>query len=86
MTHPDKGGTHDEKKLLTFSREWLTHAANIRQALVAFINTEKSRRELELKKRAEEEQREQAKARLEAFRKKVEEDERNKKRARTSPK
>ena len=64
VTHPDKDGTNDLMKLLNLSREWLTTAGNIREALVAFINTEKSRREQELKKRAEEEQREQAKARL----------------------
>ena len=78
MTHPDKAGTHDEMKMLNLSREWLTTAAHTREALVQFINTEKSRRERELKKRAEEEQREQATARLEAFCKKLEEEERGK--------
>ena len=55
VTHPDKDGTNDLMKLLNLSREWLTTAGNIREALVAFINTEKSRRDRENRKKEQEE-------------------------------
>ena len=65
MTHPDKDGTSDLMTLLNLSKEWLSTAANLREALVTFINVEKSRRERETRKKAEEEQKAKALARLE---------------------
>ena len=40
VTHPDKDGTSDLMTLLNLSKEWLSTAANLREALVTFINTE----------------------------------------------
>ena len=86
VIHPDKEGSTDLMQSLNASKEWLSTAENIRNVLVTFMNSEKSRREREIKKRAEEEQKARALARLEEYKKKKEEEENKKKIARVSPK
>ena len=77
VIHPDKEGSKDLMQSLNASKEWLSTAENIRNALVTFMNSEKSRREREIKKRAEEEQKARALARLEEYKRKREAEENN---------
>ena len=62
--HPDKGGSHEEMRDLQLSREWLVTAQRIRDALVSFINTERSIRERDLKRQEEEARREALKRKM----------------------
>ena len=65
--HPDKEGEKALMQTLNLTKDWLTTAENIRDSLVAFMNSERSRRERVARQRAEEEQKAQAEARLEEY-------------------